>query len=104
MLELPSTTNERVAVPITTTGDPTGNPPEFALTSTKDSTGAQWEAGTWDPNSSWDPNTGQIWALTARMGENQALDVTAEGDYWLHSRWTIDDEDPEDQTDRIRFT
>lgn len=105
MLSIPRNSAERIALPVITTGDPTGSPPQHALTTSPSSSAVPtWTPGSWDPNSSWDPKTGQIWALTAKTGAGQTLDVPAEGDYYLHTRWTVDDEAPVDQTDRIRFT
>lgn len=102
LIQLPSTTREKLPVEITTTADPTGALPEFAVTTTSDSDGATWVDGEWD--GAWSTSTGKINAKTPLVGAGQALDLTVEVDYYLHARWVIGTEQPEDLAGRLRVT
>lgn len=88
-------TAEKIPVIITTTADPTGTAPTFALTA--DTIGATttdpFVAGEW--SGTWNTTTGEIDALTPLVGDGQALDVDPDTDYQLHAAWTVGTETPE---------
>jgi len=89
MLTLESTTAERLAVTITTTADPTGSVPEFAVTQGPDPT--VWVPGSW--TGGWDPISGEVSAASAVIGAGQVLAVTA-GQWRLYARWQVGAERP----------
>lgn len=89
---LDATTKEKRAVDIITPGDPSAEPPEFALTL----------SGTREPDSflpgeyvgKWDQNTGRIRALSPLFGAGQVLSVQAGRTYYVWVRWTLGNERP----------
>lgn len=90
MLTIESTTIERLQVEVTTSSDPTGNPPEFAV-STSSEPGA-FANGSWV--GSWNTTTGKIMAQTPLLGAGQSLDVADGSTYRLYARWTVGDQTP----------
>lgn len=102
MRTIESTTKEKLPFTVTAPGDPTGNPPQFALTTT--TTQPTWPgvAGEWV--GSWSTTTGTAEALTPLIGAGQALDVTPGVDYDLWIRPTVGTEQPVLLADRIRVT
>jgi hypothetical protein len=93
VIDIESTTSERLIIPVTTTEDPTAAVPEFQLTTGDrgDPTGT-WEPGTW--GSAWDPDNGRIDAESPTVGAAGVL-VIAQGErYDLWIRWTVTGESP----------
>ncbi len=92
---LKATTAEKIPVTITTTSDPTGTAPTFAITAdTIGATTSSYVAGEW--SGTWNSTTGDIDALTPLIGDGQALDVDPDTDYQLHARWTVGAETPDE--------
>lgn len=89
MLTIESVTAERLSVVIGTTADPTGTPPQFAVSQGTDP--GTFVAGTWA--GSWNSTTGEAEALTPVLGAGQALAVT-QGDWRLYAKWTVAGESP----------
>jgi hypothetical protein len=100
VLSIESTTAEKLPVLITTSADPTGSLPEFALTTSGDP--STWVDGEWD--GAWSSTTGKIQALTPLVGDGQALDVTDGVDYDLWARWVVGTETPVRHVNRLRVT
>ena len=86
---------------VRTFSDPTGTPPDFAVTSGATEP-SSWVAGEW--NGSFDVATSEIPALTPTMGSAGALVVAGGSEYDLWVRWTIGVETPVELVGRIRVT
>lgn len=99
-IELESQSAEKIPVRVTTSGDPSATPPNFAVTTTANQP-STWIAGEWD--GAYDAATSEINALSPVAGDGQALDVSP-GMYDLWIQWTIGTETPARQVDRLRVT
>jgi hypothetical protein len=90
MLDVESTTAEKLQVEISTVADPTAGAVQFAVTQGHDPT--SFQAGNWVVGS-WDPSTGTAVALTPLLGAGQTLAVT-EGIWRLFAKWSVAGETP----------
>ncbi len=100
-LPIESTTSERVNVEVTTTADPTGALPDFAVTTT-DTEPSSWVAGSWD--GTWDSTTGKVDAKSPTVGAGASLVVAGGTDYDLWIRWTVGSETPVKLACRLRVS
>ena len=88
MKTIESTTAEKIPVEVTTSSDPTGTPPDFAVGAVGVNDPVTWVAGTWV--GTWDTTTGRATALSPLVGAGQALAVTGIGATWrMWIRWRL---------------
>lgn len=92
-IKIESTTLERLVVTVTTTDDPTGSPPDFAVTPITDTDPSAWVAGTWFGG--WDSTNGTIEAVSPQVGRAPAgLELTEGSNVRLWIRWTAGADQP----------
>lgn len=96
-----STSAEKIAVDVTTPLDPTGTPPDFAITTTSTEP-TTWVAGTWD--TTYNATTGVATALTPLVGDGQTIAVQGGTTYDLWVRWSAGGETPIKQAGILTVT
>jgi len=92
MREIESATLERLLVPLTTSGDPTGDLPTFGLTQGERLDPGAMVAGSWD--GAWIAANGRIDALTPLIGDAGDLVIVQGETYDLWVQWTVGAEVP----------
>lgn len=102
MKTIESSTNESLAIEVTTSSDPTGTPPEFSIVIGTNP--IVYVPGTW--LTTWDATTGAVKALSPRIGTGQPLPIEQGNDYNLYARWDAPatSETPVRLVERIRAT
>lgn len=90
MLDIESTTLERLEVLVTADQNPTTGPPEFAVNLDANGQPTGWAAGTW--SGTWSSTTGEAIAVSPRLGASGELPLTQGNSTILWIRWPRGDE------------
>lgn len=85
-------TDESLAVTIRSTVDPTGDPPEFALSAPGAFAPGTFVPGAWD--GSWNATTQEARALTPKIGGSSSLTIDSGNRYSLWVRCSAGSETP----------
>lgn len=86
MMEIESTTLERLEVLVTDSQNPTLAPPAFAVALDANGQPTGWVNGAWQ--GTWDSATGRAIALTPRIGAAGDLVISQGASVSLWMRWT----------------
>jgi hypothetical protein len=101
--DVESTTIEKLGpYVVTTSSDPSGDPPEFSATTTLGDP-TTWVEGEWT-GGAWSPTDGEIRALSPLAGDGQALDLNPGTRPYLYVRWTVGIETPVRLLEQINVT
>lgn len=86
------TTLESVMVPVKTSGDPRGTPPQFSITTTDVTDPGAWVNGSW--LGEWSEQSGRVMAISPQVGAAGSL-VTVEGEtHQLWIKWSVAGDEP----------
>lgn len=102
-VHLPAVSREKIRTTVTTSADPTGAAPAFAVVAegtdpvSDDYTG---NTGEW-VDSYGDTGTGRVIAATPLIGDSSATITVAAGAYDMWIKWTVGLEEPEKLFDQL---